>query len=328
MARPLRIEYPGAWYHVMNRGAARCAVFTADKDRRSFLELLGDIREMWKVEIHAYCLMGNHYHLLIHTPECNLSRAMRHVDGVYTQFYNKAHGRDGQLFRGRFKSIVVDRDEYLLELVRYIHFNPVKDGLARSPSQYPWSSHRQYLNLAKKPDWLEVDEVLSHFGKVRKRAAEELDRFVRAGVPGNIDERMNAQRLPSVLGSDVFRDWIRYNFVERLKGHKDIPEARRELRKVVSLKEVLRTVSNVFDVQPKEIAGRGSGRRNDARAAAVYLMRRHLGAGYREIGEAMGGMSDQAVAKAIARIRSKLENEEDLCERIEACCRDLSLVKT
>ena len=125
MSRPLRIEYEGAWYHVMNRGRRSDRIFDGQHDYQMFIELLKDAIELWDVRISAYCLMPNHYHLLIHTPKGNLSRSMRHINGVYTQRFNRTHGFDGQLFRGRYKSIIVDGDSYLLQLVRYIHRNPV-----------------------------------------------------------------------------------------------------------------------------------------------------------------------------------------------------------
>ena len=129
MARPLRIEYSGAWYHVMNRGAGHREIYSDDVSRRRFLMLLDDINERYDVEIHAWCLMSNHYHLLVCTPKPNLGRAMRHVDGVYAQWWNRHRGTDGPLFRGRYKAILVDSNSYLLQLSRYIHRNPLEANL-------------------------------------------------------------------------------------------------------------------------------------------------------------------------------------------------------
>jgi putative transposase len=154
MSRPLRIEYAGAWYHVMNRGRRLENVFEDRQDYRIFVDILKDASEMWHVKIAAYCLMPSHYHMLLQTPQGNIARAMRHVDGVYTQRYNKKHGQDGQLFRGRYKSILVNGDGYLLQIVRYIHRNPVKAGLVNALKDYAWSSHKGYLSVSKKWDWL------------------------------------------------------------------------------------------------------------------------------------------------------------------------------
>jgi len=142
MSRPLRIEYPDAWYHVMNRGRRSEEIFTDKQDYNTFLQLIRESIEMWNVRVGAYCLMTNHYHLLIQTPEANLSRCMRHLNGVYTQRFNKLHHLDGQLFRGRYKSILVDADSYLLQLANYIHRNPLRAGLVEKLDEYSWSSHK------------------------------------------------------------------------------------------------------------------------------------------------------------------------------------------
>jgi len=131
MARPLRIQYPDAWYHVMNRGRRGETVFADEQDYKSFIALLQETSAMWKIRVAAYCLMSNHYHVLAQTPDGNLDRCMRHINGVYTQRYNRRHHKDGQLFKGRYKAILVDADHYLLELVRYIHRNPVRAGQSK-----------------------------------------------------------------------------------------------------------------------------------------------------------------------------------------------------
>ena len=157
MARPLRIAYQDGWYHVMNRGRRGEPVFQSRLDYFSFVDLLKETSEAWNVRVAAYCLIPNHYHLLLQTPEANISRCMRHIDGVYTQRFNRNHGHDGPLFRGRYKAIVVDADTYLLELVRYIHRNPVRAGLTKRLDGYPWSSHKGYLSRAKRWEWLHKD---------------------------------------------------------------------------------------------------------------------------------------------------------------------------
>ena len=146
MARPLRIEYPGAWYHVLNRGRRREKVFFSENDYKAFLKLLGECSELFNIEIHSYSLIPNHYHLLIHTPKANLSRSMRHLNGVYTQLINKRYKTEGSLFKGRYKSILIERDNYLLELVRYIHRNPYRAKLEKTIGEHEWTSHRGYMN--------------------------------------------------------------------------------------------------------------------------------------------------------------------------------------
>ena len=138
MVRPLRLEFPGAVYHVTSRGNAREPIFADERDRAGYLAVLGSAVARHNWLCHAYCLMGNHYHLLVETPDGNLSLGMRHLNGVYTQEYNRRHGRVGHVFQGRFKAIVVDRDSYLLELCRYVVMNPLRAGMVESPDDYRW----------------------------------------------------------------------------------------------------------------------------------------------------------------------------------------------
>ena len=169
MPRPLRIEYPGAFYHVMNRGNARQQIFRSARDYRIFLDLLKESVEKWEIRIHGFSLMPNHYHLLMETPLGNLSRSMRHINGVYTQCYNRHWKQDGHLLRGRYKAILVEEDAYLIDLLRYIHLNPVKVGLADKPEKHSWTSHRIYLG-GDGPPWLTTDRLLGYFGRRRNLA--------------------------------------------------------------------------------------------------------------------------------------------------------------
>jgi putative transposase len=168
MPRPLRIEFANAWYHVMNRGANRQEIFKSNSDRNLFLSILSEISDRFNIEIHAFCLMGNHYHLLVKTPHGNLSRAMRHLDGVYTQRYNRLMHRDGPLFRGRYKAILVDSDQYLLQVSRYIHLNPVVAELCENPADYKWSSFRAYVNPELSISWLKTAFTLNQMAREAK----------------------------------------------------------------------------------------------------------------------------------------------------------------
>jgi len=318
MSRPLRIEYPGAWYHVLHRGAGRRKIFLSQKDRLTFFDLLQDIHDIWNVEIHAYSLMENHYHLLLHTPSCSLSRAMRHVDGVYTQRFNRAHRTDGSLFRGRFKSILIDKGSYLLELVRYIHLNPVKGGLCHTPSGHRWTSHVAYMQTRKRPPWLEVEEVLSMFGRKHHQAIMALDKFVKVGVPQEVNRHFVGSHLPSVLGSDAFRGWVKYNFIEPLKSDREIPEVRRNLRPNVSLKTIDGFVRKAYGVRKRPETRRIQPDENEARAMAIYLMRTVAGAKHRDIAATMGKMSIEATAKNLQRFRRRIARDQLLREKTEA----------
>ena len=182
MSRPLRIEFPGAIYHVTSRGNARKKIFLNDIDRKTFLDTLCWVAERFGWLCHAYCLMDNHYHLLIETPKPNLSLGMRQLNGVYTQRFNRLHKRVGHLFQGRFKAILVERDNYLLELCRYIVLNPVRAHMVISVDQYPWSSYLATVGEIPIPAGLTIDWLLSQFAKTRVVARKRYKAFVEEGV--------------------------------------------------------------------------------------------------------------------------------------------------
>lgn len=182
MARQLRIEYPGALYHVTSRGNGRCSIYAADDDRESFLKILHLVVERYRWRCHAYCLMDNHYHLMIETPEGNLSKGMRHLNGVYTQSYNRRHGLVGHLFQGRFKAILVEKDSYLLQLCRYIVQNPVAAHLTKTAEEWPWSSYRATAGFIPAPDFLTVDWLLQQFAEKKVEAQAGYRNFVNQGL--------------------------------------------------------------------------------------------------------------------------------------------------
>jgi putative transposase len=205
MARPLRIEFPGALYHVTSRGNARGPIFRDEVDREVFLWRLGGVVREHRWLCHAYCLMTNHYHLLVETPEANLSRGMRRLNGAYSQHFNRRHDRVGHVLQGRFAGILVERDAHLIELARYVVLNPVRAGMVAAPEDYRWSSLPATLGLAPTPVWLASGPLLARFGS-RTRYLE----FVREGV--GRDSPWGALR-GAVLGSA--------EFAERLGGRLD-----------------------------------------------------------------------------------------------------------
>jgi putative transposase len=180
MARPLRLEFPGAIYHVTSRGNALLPIFEVKQDRQSFLALLQEVVKRFNWLCHAYCLMDNHYHVLVGTVDGNLSMGMRHLNGVYTQRFNRHHNRVGHVFQGRYKSILVDRDSYLLELCRYVVLNPVRAKMVREPGKYPWSSYRPTAGLVKRPSLLTLDWVLGQFADKRAGSSRAIQ-AVRIG---------------------------------------------------------------------------------------------------------------------------------------------------
>jgi putative transposase len=202
MARPLRIEFSGALYHVTSRGDRQEPIFEDDEDRLAFMKILAEVVKRFNWLCHAYCLMTNHYHLVVETPDGNLSKGMRQLNGMYTQASNRRHGRMGHLFQGRFKAILIDKDSYLLELTRYVVLNPVRAGLVRHPGKYIWSSYGAMVGEAPAPDWLATDGLLTQFGKRRAEARQRYSRFVAEGISmGSIWESLRQQIY---LGDEKF----------------------------------------------------------------------------------------------------------------------------
>ena len=211
MARPLRLEFPGALYHVTARGNGRQPIFMDDADRERFLTALASAVARYHLLCHAYCLMGNHYHALLETPEGNLSRAMRQLNGVYGQGFSRRHERPGHVLQGRFHAQVVDRDAYLREVCRYIVLNPVRAGLVAHPSEWPWSSYRATAGKAPVPAWLTVDWVLSLGDSPARPIAERrFRRFVDAGLtaPVNPLESFSSRLL---VGDAAFLSDLRHH---------------------------------------------------------------------------------------------------------------------
>ena len=202
MTRPLRIEYPGAVYHVTSRGNRKEPIYEDDRDRLRFLDTLDEVCEIYNWGVLAYCLMGNHYHLVVETPDANLSRGMRHLNGVYTQSSNRRHQRVGHIFQGRFKAILVDADAYLRELSRYVVLNPVRSNLVQLPEQWRWSSYRQVICTMQAPSWLMREKLLGQFSPQFERAQERYIKFVREGIGAPVIwEKLNQQIY---LGDDAF----------------------------------------------------------------------------------------------------------------------------
>jgi putative transposase len=201
MARPLRLEFPGAIYHLTSRGNARQKIFFSDADRQLFLDILSGVVGRYGWICHAYCLMANHYHLLVETPKPNLSLGMRQLNGIYTQSFNRRHRRVGHLFQGRFRAILVEKESYLLELCRYIVLNPIRVKGHGRTGTWKWSSYRSTAGLASGPEFLNTDWVLGQFGKNRAQAQKRYRDFVREGLESRPWEALQGQIY---LGSEAF----------------------------------------------------------------------------------------------------------------------------
>ena len=213
MARPLRIEYAGAVYHITARGDRQEDIYLSDEDHLRWLSVLSQVCERFNWRCHAWCQMTNHYHLVVETVEGNLSKGMRQLNGVYTQDHNRRHKRVGHVFQGRYKAILVDADSYLLELSRYVVLNPLRAGMVRNPGQWRWSSYRSMVGKAEVPDWLETDWLLACFGKQRKRATEKYIEFVKAGK--GVDSIWKDLTHPAILGGESFIENVFRKYVDK-----------------------------------------------------------------------------------------------------------------
>lgn len=312
MSRPLRIEFPGAWYHVMNRGRRRENIFLQPDDFEAFLKIVRESAERWNLKVAAYCLMSNHYHLLLQTPEGNLPRCMRHINGVYTQRFNRTHLQDGQLFRGRYKAVLVENDSHLLEVMRYIHRNPLSAGLIQHLDEYPWSSHAGYLSSQKQWDWLERETLLAWLSPAQsKRKSAYLD-FVSQGEPQEITSFYAMKKLPSLLGGDAFKDWIRNRFSDP-ELQKEVPEARSLAQ---TPKEIITQVCAYFDLEESCLCHSRRGSENLPRDIAIYLARRSSRMTLSEIGAAFDIANYSTVSSAAERVKRRMAKELRLREDV------------
>ncbi len=268
MPRPIRIQYEHAFYHVMNRGKARQLTFHGPDYYAAFLATLAETYQRFDTVVHAYCLMNNHYHLLIETPHANLDRIMRHINGVYTQRYNRLRRSDGPLFRGRYKAILVDQEAYLLPLFRYISRNPIemKRPIVENLEDYAWSSYPAYIGKAKSPAWLYRDAIYAQLGKHQRFAACKA--FVAQGIDEETNTFYSKGNTPSIIGSHAFRQEALNQAL--LNKEDDINKLNSEICQMPTLISV---VAKVCNVSVSYLINRHMGRQsaNFERKLAMYV---------------------------------------------------------
>lgn len=228
MTRPIRIEFAGALYHVTSRGDRREDIYLDDGDRSKWVETLGEVCQRFNWVVHAYCEMTNHYHLLIETPDGNLSMGMRQLNGVYTQHINRRHRLAGHLFQGRYKAILVQKETYLLELTRYVVLNPVRARMVKRIADWPWSSYPAMAGLCDCPDWLDSEWLLTQFGVTRGEAIAGYQRFVADGI--GKESPLAKVRHQLLLGSDSFVEKNR-----AILGHEPLREVSKAQRRSQAL---------------------------------------------------------------------------------------------
>ncbi len=299
MARPLRIIYPGAFYHVTSRGNEQRDVFKSRRDREKFLLYLESATVRYGAVIHAYCLMSNHYHLLLETPEGNLSQIMRHINGAYTTYFNIKRKRAGHLFQGRYKAILVEADAYAKELSRYMHLNPVRAMMVARPSEYPWSSYQHYVGTTPRPAWLNTGFILGFFGN----QGDKYRTFVEELIDKTYDSPLKETVASTLLGNTAFIENIKDAHV-RGRREEGIP-ALRQMKSKSRPDEIMQGIKIIL-----------AGNEKLAWQLGVYLSHRYSGMKLKEIGETFR-MRESAMCEATRRLKAKIEQDAVLRKQVE-----------
>lgn len=324
MPRAPRIQYENAFYHVMNRGRGRRWVFHGDKYYEAFLACLEESHDRFDARIHAYCLMGNHYHLLVETPLANLDRIMRHINGVYTQRYNRLKRTDGPLFRGRYKAVLVDEDAYLLEVSRYIHRNPleIKGASSDALSKHEWSSYLAYINKAAPQEWLSRNRTYRILGGRNPHIKYEA--FVLKGNDARTSEFYGGNIVTSIYGDLSFRQSI-YDDREYHQAADGLTEIIDEKPEMV---EIVEAVAETYGISVEKILTRNHGRqsKNLARQVAIYCCQRKGLHKQKEIAEYFSLSHRGSVSSTINAVETQLESV-DLIKRLNEISRKLNFTK-
>ncbi len=301
MARSKRIESAGGWYHVSNRGAGRQRIFRNDEHRLTFLELLGSLQEQHRVEVHAYCMMTNRYDLIVHTLRANLSMAMRHLGGVYTQRYNRMTGRDGPLFRGRFRATLFEPEIALLAVSRHLHRRPLVTGTVQRLDRYRWSSYPSYVTSRRQPGWLQRAAILELTGENARSYRQYVE---REGESNELVRRFYRQTRPgSILGSDSFRRQVLRGQDPEAGDHPDLADD------PIPPRRIIRLTADHFGVTRRSVLTSTRGRLNRARLAALWLCRRHSRQTLEQLAELFRVSSFGTVSAALHRAKSRMGDE-------------------
>lgn len=310
MARPWRIEYEGAFYHLLSRGNEKRDIFIDDDDRGMFLDTLGEMADRFAIDIFAYVLMNNHYHLLIRTQRANLTKAMHWFGVTYTTRFNYRHNRIGHLFQGRYKSILVQNDAYMMQLSCYIHRNPLRSGIAKRLAEYPWSSYRAYAYGRLVPAWLSTKLILEQFageGKEQCRLyREKVQRYSKEEK-----ELWEDFRHGCFLGSKKFVTQIRKTHLPE-KPHDEIP-GQKQIAGSFEPKIILRKAADILHCDLKRVvkSGRLSGLEKDQRDLLIYIIWKTGRLTNAKIGE-LFGVTYSSVSHSVRAAQAKLKKDTNL----------------
>jgi REP element-mobilizing transposase RayT len=315
MARPLRVEYPGAFYHVINRGISREKLYNSPRDYEKFLQYLEKATERFAVIVHTYCLMDNHYHLLLETAEPNLSVMMQWLNVSYATYFNRKHNRNGHLFQGRFKAILIDAEAYLKHLSRYIHLNPVRAKIIETPEQYRWSSYSAFIGKKKPPKFLQTDWLLSNFGINTKKARKNYKEFIEGADIKSVKDLSKKLEGGFILGDTDFVNWVKETFLSKRDDEKEIPQLK-QLKPRVAPEIIVEQVSKAFNSEAEKIRKKGL-KRNKAREVAIYLSRDLGGISCSDLGVFFGGVSGALITMMEKRIAEETSRNPRLKQKIQ-----------
>ncbi len=322
MARPLRIEYEGAFYHITARGNEGREIYFANSDYEKFKSYLKQAQEKYGCLLHCYVLMTNHYHLLMQTPRGNLSKVMHYINASYTNYINKKHQRSGHLFQGRYKAILVEHDSYLLELSRYLHLNPVRAHLVASPEGYPHSSYRSYIS-GTKDDILFRDLILGMISKDRKVTPKHYREFVEKAIETEPESPFKSIYGGVILGGQKFVKEVLSRLEETALEQKDISH-RRELQAAWRTDDVIEVVATHFNLSRDQLIKD----RKIYRNMTIYLPKKYTGMTNRQIGQLFGELSYSAVVKVHRRFEEILTEDRSLSKTLKEITKKMSHVKT
>lgn len=298
----------------MNRGRRHEDIFHFSEDYHSFIAILQETAAAFALRVSAYCLMPNHYHLLVQTPAGNISRCMRHINGVYTQRYNRLHETDGQVFRGRYKSVLVEDDQYLLEVMKYIHTNPVSAGLVENIGDYNWSSYWAYLSRAKKWQWITLEPLYNMLSATKADRKSQYLEFMGEKLSEDVDSFYSMKKFASILGSRLFCDEIKKKFRSRV-FEKEITEAR---QLVFDQHVITGIVCAYFSLDESQLLKGRRGVVNRPRDICMYLFKHYRRDSLTEIGEYFGVKSYSTVSSAVQRVKNGLGDIKSLRRDIGA----------
>jgi REP element-mobilizing transposase RayT len=318
MARPLRIEYEGAFYHVTARGNERRKIYWNERDFEKFKEYLKESQKKYGYRLHCYVLMTNHYHLLIETPEANLGQVMHYINGSYTTYINTKRNRSGHLFQGRYKAIVVEHDRYLLELSRYMHLNPVRAKMVAKPGEYKHSSYNAYVSR-KGEDIVYRDLIIEMISNQRESGVKRYREFVEAGLRSEIENPLKNIYGGMILGSSQFIKEVLGRLKDGLLMREDISH-KRELKRTIGAEEIIDVATRHFKMSKEEMMAGRNGKRN----IIIYLIKKYTGMTNREAGRIVGGMNSSAVGKMNQRFCGRLNGDGGLRKEVDRIEKQMS----